>query len=145
MTSSLSFILLLCVQQSVLPLKWMAPEVIQHLQYSEKSDVWSFSITMWEICSLGEIPYRDWVVDDDFWRTLSKSIRLEKPRFSANDTWTVVCSCWEYRPEDRPTFFEVRKALQTLLKVKMSQKKGKGETSNNRTVNIYALKANLAS
>ncbi|XP_035705132.1 fibroblast growth factor receptor isoform X2 [Folsomia candida] len=70
---------------SVLPLKWMAPEAIRHLKYSEKSDVWSFGVVMWEICSLGDVPYRDWVVDADFWKTLSKSQRLQKPRFATVD------------------------------------------------------------
>eukprot|EP00960_Hanusia_phi_P039119 753770-Hanusia_phi.AAC.3 len=31
------------------PIRWMAPESITRRQYSEKSDVWAFGVTMWEI------------------------------------------------------------------------------------------------
>lgn len=38
------------------PLKWMAPESLINKEYSNKSDVYSFAITMWEIIT-GEDPY----------------------------------------------------------------------------------------
>lgn len=61
---------------SKIPIRWSAPEAITSHKYTGKvlgnyrlhkrialsasSDVWSFGIVMWEVCSFGEIPYMDW-------------------------------------------------------------------------------------
>jgi serine/threonine protein kinase len=39
------------------PYRWTAVEAIEKLTYSEKSDVWSFAITAWEIFAMGSMPY----------------------------------------------------------------------------------------
>ena len=42
---------------SKIPMRWTAPEVVLHREYSSSSDVWSFGILMYEIWSLGAKPY----------------------------------------------------------------------------------------
>jgi serine/threonine protein kinase len=39
------------------PLRWSSPEVLLYRKYSSKSDVWSYGILLWEIYSLGQIPF----------------------------------------------------------------------------------------
>uniref|UniRef100_A0A8R1EES4 Protein kinase domain-containing protein n=2 Tax=Caenorhabditis japonica TaxID=281687 RepID=A0A8R1EES4_CAEJA len=39
------------------PVKWLAPEVLQDKLYSLKSDVWAFGVLMWEIYADGADPY----------------------------------------------------------------------------------------
>lgn len=41
------------------PLKWYAPESYNYGNFSHKSDVWSFGVTIWEMYSFGEVPYGD--------------------------------------------------------------------------------------
>lgn len=41
----------------MLPIRWVSPEVIKSQSWSEKSDVWAFGITMWEIFNNGIEPY----------------------------------------------------------------------------------------
>ena len=38
-------------------IKWTAPEAIKEGLYSNKSDMWSFGILLWEIYSYGRVPY----------------------------------------------------------------------------------------
>ena len=42
---------------SLLPVRWMAPESLRYTTFSSASDAWSFGVTIWEIYTFGEKPY----------------------------------------------------------------------------------------
>ena len=41
-----------------MPVRWLPPESIRHRIFTHKSDVWSFGVTVWEILTFGESPFK---------------------------------------------------------------------------------------
>lgn len=62
--------------KGMLPFKWMAPESLRDAIFTEKSDVWSFGITVWEIFTLGETPYPT-LTADEILPHLNSGLRLQ--------------------------------------------------------------------
>lgn len=44
-------------RQAWIPLRWLPAESVFENNFSIKSDVWAFGVLMWEVFSLGELPY----------------------------------------------------------------------------------------
>jgi len=65
-----------------LPYKWIPPESFQDGIFSEKSDVWAFGVTCWEVFMAGKIPYPA-VDPTSLLNMLESGQRLEKPANAA--------------------------------------------------------------
>ena len=127
-------------ERKLIPWAWMATEYLQTGEFRhEKSDVWSFGVTLWEIFSLGNKPYGFGMrtikgsfgsVDillhfaDSYEETKVKI--LNGKRLECPDTMElieggeavyneVMRSCWAARPEDRPGVAALVSALGGFL------------------------------
>ena len=47
-----------------MPVRWMAPESLERGEWTEKSDVWAFGVTMWEVFSNAALPF-EYVTSDE--------------------------------------------------------------------------------
>ena len=72
-------------KQSPLPFKWLAIESIGDQVFSTYSDVWSFGIVLWELFSLGKVPYPGMDADQALYFKLKDGYRMEKPDFATQD------------------------------------------------------------
>jgi len=58
----------------------MAIESLQFLEFSHKSDVWSFGVTLWEMYTFGEVPFGGGMeYTQDFVELLADGLRLRMP------------------------------------------------------------------
>ena len=60
----------------------MAIESLKDMHFSVQSDVWAYGIVLWEIYSLGEVPYPGQSWSHDFLKALINGERLPIPGHS---------------------------------------------------------------
>lgn len=82
---------------------WMAPEVIRNEPCSEKVDIWSYGVVLWELLS-GEIPYKDVDSSAVMWGVGSNSLHLPIPTSCPEGYGLLVKQCWSAKPRNRPAF-----------------------------------------
>ena len=61
-----------------MPVKWLAPESLRDHIYTTKSDVWGFGVLLWEITTLGSVPYPG-VQPENLLDMLNSGFRMEIP------------------------------------------------------------------
>ncbi|XP_014487102.1 PREDICTED: mitogen-activated protein kinase kinase kinase 12 isoform X1 [Dinoponera quadriceps] len=82
---------------------WMAPEIIRNEPCSEKVDIWSYGVVLWELLS-GEIPYKDVDSSAIIWGVGNNSLRLPIPNSCPEGYGLLVKQCWAAKPRNRPSF-----------------------------------------
>ncbi|KAK7110834.1 fibroblast growth factor receptor 4-like isoform X2 [Littorina saxatilis] len=97
-----------------LPVKWMAPEALFDRKYTSKSDVWSYGVLLWEIFTLGGNPYPSVPVEDLF-NLLRNGHRMKKPPYASTEMFSIMHSCWQEDPNNRPSFNRLVQELDKIL------------------------------
>uniref|UniRef100_A0A914HJD9 Mitogen-activated protein kinase kinase kinase n=1 Tax=Globodera rostochiensis TaxID=31243 RepID=A0A914HJD9_GLORO len=94
---------------------WMSPEIISQRPegITTKSDVWSFSVVLWEILSR-EIPYNG-LTEFKIYSIISQhGVRLVIPDTCPSQLNDLLQSCWRTEPVERPDMRCVLAVLQQI-------------------------------
>uniref|UniRef100_A0A669EQU9 Serine/threonine/tyrosine kinase 1b n=1 Tax=Oreochromis niloticus TaxID=8128 RepID=A0A669EQU9_ORENI len=90
--------------------KWQAPEVLAKRPASEKSDVWSFGILLYEMTTLGEAPFAE-IPANELLQFHQRGKNLKKPSNCSNALYTIIKGCCQWKDQERPILAEVSKKL----------------------------------
>ena len=103
--------------QTRIPLRWSAWESIFLNQYSLKSDVWSFGVTLYELFTYArQRPYhtltneqlvQQFASISQTQLPISPSIHLPKPELSSKEIYDMMCECWQKDSMQRPAFADI--------------------------------------
>ena len=99
--------------RAMLPIRWMANECF-YGKFSEKTDVWAFGVTMWEIFTFAKKqPYEamtDQEVIDDSIKGPDRQL-LTRPEHCPAEVFDVMVGCWVDDPDKRVNFNDVHSSL----------------------------------
>lgn len=100
---------------------WMAPEIIRNEPCSEKVDIWSYGVVLWELLS-GEVPYKDVDSSAIIWGVGNNSLELPIPKTWPEGYALLVKLCWASKPRNRPSFRHIQGHLDIAAIEIMSKK-----------------------
>jgi serine/threonine protein kinase len=100
---------------NIIPIRYAAPEVLSVTatsdDYTEKSDVFSMGVLMWEAYSRGKLPWPEIERDEEVVRRVINGDLLSKPPNCSQRYWSIIIKTWAKSPNDRPTFIELKRLL----------------------------------
>uniref|UniRef100_A0A0D3C5V9 Protein kinase domain-containing protein n=1 Tax=Brassica oleracea var. oleracea TaxID=109376 RepID=A0A0D3C5V9_BRAOL len=91
--------------------EWVAPEAFRNEPLSEKCDIYSFGVIMWELCTLTK-PWEG-VPQAKVLNIVAKGARLDIPE---GPLANLIEACWSEEPEQRPSCEEILTYLATCEK-----------------------------
>lgn len=96
-------------------LPWMAPELLNgsSSKVSEKVDVFSFGIVLWEILT-GEEPYANMHYGAIIGGIVNNTLRPPVPSFCDPDWRLLMEQCWSPDPVARPSFTDIARRLRVM-------------------------------
>ncbi|KAF3948158.1 hypothetical protein ACB098_11G019800 [Castanea mollissima] len=111
-------------------LPWMAPELLNGSsnKVSEKVDVFSFGIVLWEILT-GEEPYANMHYGAIIGGIVSNTLRPTIPSYCDPQWRMLMEQCWAPNPATRPSFTEITSRLR-VMSAAASQAKSHGQKSS---------------
>ncbi|CAH2061256.1 unnamed protein product [Thlaspi arvense] len=81
-------------------------EMIQHRPYTQKVDVYSFGIVLWELLT-GMVPFQNMTAVQAAFAVVNRGVRPSIPNDCLPVLTNIMTRCWDANPEVRPPFTEI--------------------------------------
>ncbi|XP_060027606.1 tyrosine-protein kinase Srms isoform X5 [Erinaceus europaeus] len=103
---------------SKIPVKWTAPEAANYCIFSQKSNVWSFGVFLYEVFTYGQCPYEGGphgrergMSNHETLQQVMQGYRLPRPPTCPAEVYVLMLECWKGSPEERPAFSVLQEKL----------------------------------
>ncbi|GBG32831.1 Protein kinase, putative [Hondaea fermentalgiana] len=94
---------------------WTAPEVVRMEEYTEKVDVYSFAVVLWELITQSE-PYEGEGGIQVAYAAAEQGLRPPIPKYTPPRYSRLMQECWADSPHDRPHFSDILERLFQMMK-----------------------------
>ena len=105
---------------------YMAPEVALRRPYSEKVDIYSFGMILWQLAT-GEVPFEGMSKAEFFERVVKSENRppmtalrdrpFSHPHYLPDEFCDLIQLCWQEDPDARPTSAQVLATLEEITEI----------------------------
>ena len=92
---------------------WMAPEMIRGKGITEKCDVYSYGVIVWELLTQ-EVPFAGCHMHNVMWLVGAQGMRPPVPEGTPAPLQDLLVLCWDNDPKKRPAFSKVMERLQAM-------------------------------
>ncbi|CAF1357470.1 unnamed protein product, partial [Didymodactylos carnosus] len=102
---------------TIVPVRYAAPEILSEKRpeaYTEKSDIYSMGVLMWEAFSKGLVPWNEIEKDEDVAIKIINGERLKRPLVCNDENWSIIMKCLSKLSKDRPNFIDLKRSLTEL-------------------------------
>lgn len=103
-------------------------------RYTVESDRWSFGVVMWEIFSLGQLPYPQ-LGNMAVFNGITQGMRMGRPVGTPDTAFRLMQKCWNTDPRERPEPKHLKRDLEDLAD---HEKATCGESAPFLDFNTYA-------
>lgn len=93
-------------------ISWAAPEVLRFLQFSEKVDVYSFAIILWEFLTYSD-PYQG-MFSTQIIIEVVQGFRPRIPDSTSLEFKNLITASWQQEPTNRPSFEQINLELEKI-------------------------------
>ncbi|XP_016109908.1 tyrosine-protein kinase STYK1-like [Sinocyclocheilus grahami] len=97
-------------QEANVPVKWQAPERMMRLPLTDRSDVWSFGILLYEMITLGSPPYPDLDPSEVLPNNLA-NYRMKRLENCGAPLYDLIKYCCMWNFKDRPVYSAIIQLL----------------------------------
>ncbi|KAL5286715.1 PTK7 family protein [Megaselia abdita] len=99
-------------RNSLLPVRWLAPECIQEDEYTTKSDIFAYGVMVWELFTQStKLPFEELTNEEFIRKHQNYQIDWECAPKTPGDLQEILKSCWRKNPKERPSFSQICVAL----------------------------------
>ncbi|XP_055382342.1 tyrosine-protein kinase-like otk [Condylostylus longicornis] len=105
-------------RNSLLPIRWLAPECIQEDDYTTKSDIYAFGVLTWELFNQAtKIPFEELSNEEFLLQSAGNLLKWSCAENTPDELKEILTTCWNQNPKERPSFSQLcsafSKAMQT--------------------------------
>ncbi|XP_030554097.1 tyrosine-protein kinase-like otk [Drosophila novamexicana] len=103
-------------RNTLLPVRWLAPECIQEDEYTTKSDIFAFGVVVWELFNQAtKLPHEDLTNEQVVQRALANTLEWSVAEGTPDCLKEILLSCWLANPKERPSFSQLGAALSKAM------------------------------